>query len=62
MIEPVAVEEGEDFTTIGRVFGTPLVVKGWTWLPLTQLFVWLAIPLWWDAGQSCWALACWLYR
>lgn len=25
---------------IGSVFGTPLVVKGRTWLPLTEVFVW----------------------
>jgi Zn-dependent protease len=32
-----------------RVFGTPLVTKGWTWLPLTQLITWLLMS--WLAGK-----------
>jgi len=30
----------EDFTIIGEVFDTPVVVKGITWLPLAELLVW----------------------
>ena len=30
----------EDFTIIGEVFDTPVVVKGITWLPLVELLVW----------------------
>lgn len=28
------------YTQVGRVFGTPLVVVGWTWLPLFELGIW----------------------
>ena len=28
------------YRTVGRVFGTPLVVIGWTWLPLFEGIVW----------------------
>jgi Zn-dependent protease len=30
----------EDFTIVGEVFDTPVVVKGITWLPVVELFVW----------------------
>jgi hypothetical protein len=36
---PVVIPE-EDVDVVGHVFGTPLVVKGRTWLPLTQVAVW----------------------
>ncbi len=28
---------------VGKIFGTPLVTEGWTWLPLTQVIVWLVM-------------------
>lgn len=40
MIKPEVVTPGEPVTQIGSVFGTPLVIKGWTWLPLVELQVW----------------------
>jgi len=40
MIKPAFVQPGEQVEVIGSVFGTPLVVKGWSWLPLAQLFTW----------------------
>jgi hypothetical protein len=49
MIRPVALEPGEDVITLGRAFGTPIVVKGWTWLPLTQLVTWLILS--WIGGK-----------
>jgi Zn-dependent protease len=36
--------------TVGQVFGTPVVVKGGTWLPLTQLAVWSMMA--WLAGRD----------
>lgn len=30
-----------DHRIVGRVFGTPLVIEGQTWLPVTQLGIWL---------------------
>ena len=35
---------------VGKVFGTPLVVKGHTWLPYTELGVWLILA--WVAGKG----------
>jgi Zn-dependent protease len=40
MIKPAIVSPTDQVTTVGRIFSTPLVVKGQTWLPLTQLAVW----------------------
>ena len=28
---------------VGRVFGAPLVVKGWNWIPLNQFIMWAAM-------------------
>ena len=41
MVKPVVVKPADDVTTVGSVLGTPVVVKGVTWLPLTQFAVWL---------------------
>jgi Zn-dependent protease len=40
MKKPAALKATDEVTIVGRAFGTPLVVKGSTWLPLTQLTVW----------------------
>ena len=40
MIKPEVVAPDEEVDLIGHVFEAPLVSKGWTWLPLTQLFTW----------------------
>jgi Zn-dependent protease len=50
MKKPAAVRPADEVTTIGRVFGTPLVVKGKTWLPLTELAVWPVMA--WLAGRG----------
>jgi Zn-dependent protease len=47
---PPAVKPSDQVTTIGRVFNTPLVVKGKTWLPLTQLITWGIMA--WFAGKK----------
>ncbi len=49
MIKPEVVRQTDEVTILGRVFGTPLVVKGKTWLPITQWAAW-GIMAWW-AGR-----------
>ena len=50
MAKPVVVKPADDVTTVGSVLGTPVVVKDATWLPLTQLAVWLIMA--WLAGRG----------
>lgn len=50
MKKPTVVKPDDDVTTVGHVFGTPVVVKGKTWLPLTQLAVWAIMA--WVAGRG----------
>ena len=50
MEKPVVVKPADDVTTIGSVLGTPIVVKGLTWLPLAQFGVWLFMA--WLAGRG----------
>jgi Zn-dependent protease len=40
MQSPFSLKPDQPVTTIGRVFGTPLAIQGWNWLPLNQLIVW----------------------
>jgi Zn-dependent protease len=40
----------ESLKRVSRVFGTPVVVEGRTWLPLTQLIVWPVMA--WLAGKD----------
>ena len=40
MIKPAFVRPLDEVTTVGKVFGTPLVVKGKTWFPIAQLITW----------------------
>ena len=40
MQSPFAFQPDQPVTQIGSVFGTPLAVQGWNWLPLNQLVVW----------------------
>lgn len=49
LVKPALVKPGDSVTTVGRVFGTPLVVKGLTWLPLAELAGWGIMA--WVAGQ-----------
>lgn len=41
MIKPAVVSPGEEVDIAGHIFDAPLVTKGITWLPLTQLATWL---------------------
>ena len=50
MQKPAVVRPTDDVTTLGSVFGTPAVAKGRTWLPLTQVAVWLVMA--WHAGRG----------
>jgi Zn-dependent protease len=50
MQKPTVVKPTDEATTVGSVFGTPVVVKGLTWLPLTQFAVWLLMA--WLAGRG----------
>ena len=50
MQKPAVVRPTDEVTTVGRVLGTPVVVKSLTWLPLTQFAVWLVMA--WHAGRG----------
>lgn len=49
MIKPQVVSPRDDVQIVGRVFDTPLVVKGGTWFPLVQLAAWPILA--WLAGR-----------
>jgi Zn-dependent protease len=48
--KPAVVRPEDEVTTVGTVFGAPLVVKGRTWLPLTELALWVVMA--WVAGRG----------
>ncbi len=48
--KPAVVRPTDDVTHVGKVFGTPVVVKDTTWLPVTELAVWLLMS--WLAGRG----------
>ncbi|MFN2242087.1 MAG: hypothetical protein ACK2U2_07360 [Anaerolineae bacterium] len=50
MKKPAVVRPTDDVTLVGEVFGTPVVVKDVTWLPLAEVAVWLLMS--WLAGQD----------
>ena len=50
MRKPAVVRPADEVTTVGRVFGTPVVVKGRTWWPFTELVVWAVMA--WLAGRG----------
>ena len=39
MIKPEIVSPGESVNQVGEIFEAPLVTKGWTWFPLTEIVV-----------------------
>lgn len=49
MRKPAMVSPSEDVTQIACVFDTPVVVKGKTWLPVSEWIVWLFTT--WLAGK-----------
>lgn len=62
MIKPSFLEPGDQPTVIASIFNAPLVVKGWTGLPLIELVAW-GVMTWfasrkhpqWSAGKRLWA-------
>ncbi len=40
MIKPPIVQPTDEVTTVGKVFTTPLVVKGKSWFPIAQVLAW----------------------
>jgi Zn-dependent protease len=50
MLKPAILTPNEEVTTIGRVFEAPLVVKGLSWLPINQVWVWGLMA--WLAGKK----------
>jgi hypothetical protein len=41
---------GSDFKTVGNAFGTPIVIKGQTWLPIAEIGLWVIMVRY--AGQK----------
>jgi hypothetical protein len=63
MKNPFAPEKDEPVTTIGHIFGVPLVLRGRSWLPVNQVIAWLIFyllgrraspqrPFWRQAGLA----------
>lgn len=50
MIKPTFLEPEDQPTIVGNIFNSPLVVKGWTGLPLIELVVWGFMT--WIAGRK----------
>lgn len=50
MIKPAFLEPEDRPAVVGHAFGTPMVVKGWTGLPLIELVVWGVLS--WVAGRK----------
>lgn len=50
MRKPPVLCPDDDAISVGRVFATPLMVKGFTWFPLTQCIVWGVMS--WIAGRT----------
>ncbi len=46
MISPSFLDPADEVKVLGQVFGTPLVVKGKSWLPLAEVVVWAGTTLW----------------
>ena len=49
MKKPSIVTPTDETTTLARVFDTRLVAKGWTWLPVVEVFTWVCMA--WLAGR-----------
>jgi Zn-dependent protease len=50
MKKPAVVKPTDEVTLAGHLFGTPVVVKDTTWLPVTEFAVWLLMS--WLAGRG----------
>lgn len=49
MIKPEVVTPDDEIEVVGHIFDAPLVVKGRTWFPLTQVIAWLVMAK--EAGR-----------
>lgn len=49
MRKPAVVSPTDEMNQIGRVFDTPVVVKGATWLPVSEFIIWIFTT--WLAGK-----------
>ncbi len=45
MIKPAPIRPIDSPTVVGKIFGTPIVVVGKTWLPITEFIVVVTQPL-----------------
>lgn len=50
MRKPPVLRQDDEAISVGRVFATPLMIKGFTWFPLTQSIVWGIMS--WIAGKT----------
>jgi hypothetical protein len=50
MKKPPVVRPTDEVRLVGHLFGTPVVVKDTTWLPVTEFAVWLLMS--WLAGRG----------
>jgi Zn-dependent protease len=50
MIKPAFLQPEDQPTVVGHVFGTPMVVRGWTGFPLIELVAWAILSM--VAGQK----------
>jgi Zn-dependent protease len=50
MIKPAFLKAEDQPAVVGHVFGTPMVVKGWTGMPVLELGAWIILS--WVAGQK----------
>lgn len=61
MITPGWVRPGDEVTTLGHFYDSPIVGKGWSWLPINELIAWVGFG-WWLQGRNdltLWAAALW---
>lgn len=49
MVKLSSFHHTEDMNIVGHIFDAPIVVKGWTWLPLAELVTWAIVA--WVAGK-----------
>ncbi len=56
MIKPAFLKAEDQFTVVGHVFGTPMVVKGWTGLPVLELGSWIVLTCVAGRKQPDWSL------
>jgi hypothetical protein len=69
MIKPAMLSPQDEVNEFAHIFDAPLVTKGWTWLPVTQLVTWAIMfreagrlrPNWTDAIRLNWGMPLLVY-